>query len=448
MLQWGITFSRWCPACLPSVFATPCERDNSLSNHTPEKAGRKTTGFLHQGVFRHRNYRLYFFGQLTSLVGFWMQAIAQSWLVYRLTDSAFLLGFVGFASQAPMLLVTPFAGVIADRIPRVRILMWTQTVMMMCAAVLAVLTLTGAIHVWHIIVIAAISGTANAFDVPTRQSFTVEMVGRQDLPKAIALNSIMFNAARLVGPGIAGVLVAIVGEGWCIALNAFSYLAVLASLLLMNVEPQPAREASHPLHDLRAGFSYVTSHPETRQLLLLLAMSSLFGTSYLTLMPVFARDVLHGSSDLLGFMMSAVGAGALLGAVVISRLPHALLPVVPYFSSALFGGALALFSLSDAVWLSVCLLVPAGFGMMAMGVATNTRIQSTVEDAMRGRVMAYYVMSFIGMVPLSALASGWLSHHIGAPVTLLAGGVLCVFAAVVLASWRAEGASSSRVTDD
>lgn len=407
-----------------------------MKTDTPEKADRRITGFLHQGVFRHRNYRLYFFGQLTSLVGFWMQAIAQSWLVYRLTDSAFLLGFVGFASQVPMLLVTPFAGVIADRTPRVRILMWTQTVMMMCAAVLSVLTLSGAIHVWHIIVIAAISGTANAFDVPTRQSFTVEMVGRQDLPKAIALNSIMFNAARLVGPGIAGVLVAIVGEGWCIALNSFSYLAVLASLLLMNVAPQPAREASHPLHDLRAGFSYVTTHPETRQLLLLLAMSSLFGTSYLTLMPVFARDVLHGSSDLLGFMMSAVGAGALTGAIVISRFPARLLPVVPYFASALFGAALALFSLSTDVVLSILLLIPAGFGMMAMGIATNTLIQGSVDDAMRGRVMAYYVMSFIGMVPLSALLAGWVSHQAGAPITLLFGGLLCVVSSAVLGSRR------------
>lgn len=411
-----------------------------MDTDTEQQKLEPVAGGAYPGVFRHRNYRIYFFGQLTSLVGFWMQAIAQSWLVYRLTDSAFLLGLVGFASQVPMLVFTPFAGVVADRLPRVRILAFTQTAMMSCAAILSLLTLSGSVEVWHIIAIAAISGTANAFDVPTRQSFTVELVGRQDLPKAIALNSIMFNAARLVGPGIAGLLVAAVGEGWCIALNAISYLAVLSSLAMMSVEPQPPRAPSHPWSDLKAGFSYVTTHAETRQLLLLLALSSLFGTSYLTLMPVFARDVLHGSSDLLGFMMSAVGAGALAGAVVISRFPSRLFQVVPYFASALFGGSLALFSLSTDVWLSMVLLVPAGFGMMAMGIATNTLIQGTVDDAMRGRVMAYYVMSFIGMVPISALLSGWISHQIGAPMTLVIGGLLCVAVAAVLGArakaWR------------
>lgn len=361
-----------------------------------------------------------------------MQAIAQSWLVYRLTDSALLLGLVSFASQIPMLLLTPFAGVVADRLPRRRILFFTQVAMMSCATVFSVLALTGVIHVWHIVVIAALSGIANSFDVPTRQSFTVEMVGRADLPKAIALNSIMFNAARLIGPAIAGLLVAQVGEGWCVALNAVSYVAVLVSLSMMEVTPMPPREPSHPLSDLKAGFAYVTTHPETRTLLLLLATSSLFGTSYLTLMPVFARDILHGSSDLLGYMMSAVGAGALTGAIVISRFPHRILKYVPYFASALFGGALALFSQSGVIWLSMLLLVPAGFGMMAMGVATNTLIQGTIEDAMRGRVMAYYVMSFIGMVPISALGAGWVSHQIGAPLTLAIGGSLCVLAAVLL----------------
>jgi MFS family permease len=401
-----------------------------LSTDTEQHEAKPVTGSAYPGVFRHRNYRIFFFGQLTSLVGFWMQAIAQAWLVYRLTDSAFLLGLVGFASQIPMLVFTPFAGVVADRLPRIRILAFTQTAMMVCAVLLSALTLTGSVEVWHIIVIAAISGTANAFDVPTRQSFTVELVGRQDLPWAIALNSIMFNAARLIGPAIAGVLVATVGEGWCIALNAASYLAVLASLALMKVDPQPTRQPSHPLSDLKAGFLYVTTHAQTRQLLLL------FGTSYLTLMPVFARDVLHGSSDLLGFMMSAVGAGALAGAIVISRFPQRLLPFVPYFAAALFGGSLALFALSESVWLSILLLVPAGFGMMAMGIATNTLIQGTVDDAMRGRVMAYYVMSFIGMVPISALLAGWVSHQAGAPYTLLCGGLLCVVSSAVLGARR------------
>ena len=384
-------------------------------------------GFL--APFQHRNYRLYFLGQTVSLVGFWMQAIAQAWLVYKLTDSPLLLGLVGFAGQGPMLLFTPFAGVVADRLPRQRILFFTQGAMMGCAAVFAALAITGAIEVWHIVLIAFLSGIANAFDVPTRQSFTVELVGRADLPRAIALNSIMFNSARLVGPAIAGVLVAAIGEGWCVALNAVSYVAVIVSLAMVKVEPQPMREPSHPLSDLAAGFAYVTAHPHIRSLLLLLALSSLFGTSYLTLMPVFARDVLHGSSDLLGYMMSAVGAGALAGAVVTSWIRPAQMLVVPCLAAALFGGALAAFAMSETIWLSLFLLVPAGFGMMAMGVATNTLIQGAVEDAMRGRVMAYYVMSFIGMAPVSALLAGWVSHGIGAPATLAAGGIMCVVAA-------------------
>ncbi|MBL8779386.1 MAG: MFS transporter [Alphaproteobacteria bacterium] len=382
-------------------------------------------------VFRHRNYRLFFAGQSISLIGFWMQAIAQSWLVYRLTDSPSQLGLVAFAGQAPMLLITPFAGVFADRLDRRRILFVTQIAMMASAGTLAGLTLSGEVHVWHIVLLALVSGTANAFDVPTRQSFTIEMVGRADLPRAITLNSIMFNAARLVGPALAGLLVAAVGEGWCVALNAVSYLAVLASLAMMRVERQPAREPSHPLSDLRDGFVYVTTHPQTRTLLALLASASLFGTSYVALMPVFARDVLHGSSDLFGYLMAAVGAGALMGALGISRLPHDLLVRVPFVAAALFGGSLAAFSQSASWWLSWLLLVPAGFGMMAMGIATNTLIQGSIADAMRGRVMAYYVMSFIGMMPISALISGWVSHQIGAPNTLAIGGTLCVVAAGV-----------------
>jgi MFS family permease len=386
-------------------------------------------------VFRHRNYRLFFTGQAISLVGFWMQAIAQSWLVYSLTDSPFLLGLVAFVAQAPVLLASPFAGVIADRLDRWRILFVTQGAMMASASMLAVLTLSGVVEVWHIIVLAALTGTANAFDVPTRQSFTIEMVGRADLPRAIALNSIMFNAARLIGPALAGLLVAAVGEGWCIALNALSYIAVLSGLSLMRLELQPLRAPSDPLTDLREGFVYVATHRQIRTLLLLLAGSSLFGTSYLALMPVFARDILHGNSDALGFLMAAVGAGALAGALVVTRVPQRWLATMPFVASACFGAALIAFSQSTSFGLSLVLLAPAGFGMMLMGVATNTLMQAAVDDAMRGRVMAYYVMAFIGMVPLSALAAGALSHEIGAPMTLALGGALTMVAAAV-AYWR------------
>jgi MFS family permease len=401
-----------------------------MSNVTPTDAASRSRLL---DVFRHRNYRLFFTGQAISLVGFWMQAIAQSWLVYRLTDSPFLLGLVAFAAQAPVLFVSPFAGVIADRLDRRRILFVTQGAMMASACMLAAFTLTGAVQVWHIIALAALSGTANAFDVPTRQSFTIEMVGRADLPRAIALNSIMFNGARLIGPAIAGLLVAAVGEGWCIALNGASYIGVLIGLSMMRIERSPARAPSHPLTDLREGFVYVTTHRQMRTLLLLLASSSLFGTSYLTLMPVFARDILHGGSDALGYLMAAVGAGALIGALCVPRVPVAWLSKVPFLAAACFGVALIAFSQSTNFALSLALLVPAGFGMMMMGISTNTLVQGSVDDAMRGRVMAYYVMAFIGMVPLSALAAGALSHEIGAPDTLAVGGALTVVAA---AYWR------------
>jgi len=377
-------------------------------------------------VFRHRNYRLFFTGQTISLIGFWMQAIAQSWLVYRLTDSPLLLGLVGFASQAPVLFVSPFAGVVADRLNRRRILLITQTLMMLFATVLALLTLTGAVHVWHIILIAALAGTANAFDIPTRQSFTVEMVGRGDLPRAITLNSIMFNAARLVGPATAGLVVGVVGEGWCFAINAVSYVAVLTSLFLMRVMPQTARTPSHPLTDLRDGFRYVSTHPQMRTMLLLLSTSSFFGASYLTLMPVFARDVLHGGSEDLGLLMSGVGAGALVGAFVMSRVAHEHLHRVPMASAALFGLFLIAFSQSTNLILSLVLLVPAGCGLMMQGISTNTLIQTVTTDAMRGRVMAYYVMAFMGMMPVGALAAGWLSHHLGVPETVALGGLACI----------------------
>lgn len=377
-------------------------------------------------VFRHRSYRLFFTGQLISLLGFWIQAIAQSWLVYRLTDSSLLLGLVVFANQSPVLLFSPFAGVIADRLERRRVLFVTQGAMMASACILSVLTLTGVVHVWHIVLFAFLTGTANAFDVPTRQSFTIEMVGRADLPRAIAVNSIMFNTARLVGPAIAGLLVAAIGEGWCMAINGASYIAVLTSLAVMRVEKQPPRAPSHPLHDLREGIVYVATHAPTRTLLLLLAGSSLFGTSYLTLMPVFARDVLHGGSDALGFLMAAVGCGALLGAIGISRIPHHVLPRMPFASAVVFGLSLIAFSQSTSWPLSLALLVPAGLGMMGQGVSTNTLLQSSIADALRGRVMAYYVMAFIGMVPISALVSGWASHIIGAPTTLAIGGAMVV----------------------
>ena len=382
-------------------------------------------------VFRHRNYRLYFFGQGISLVGFWMQAIAQSWLVYKLTGSPLLLGLVSFAQQAPVFFISPFAGVVADRANRRRILFVTQIAMMTFACILALLTLTGVVHVWHIIVLASLFGIANSFDIPTRQSFTVEMVGRSDLPRAIALNSVMFNGARLVGPTIAGVVVGLVGEGWCFALNGVSYIAVIGGLALMTVTVPPPRPPSHPLTDLREGFRYVATHPSIRLLLLVLAGSSFFGASYLTLMPVFARDILHGGPDAYGFLMAGVGGGALIGALTLSRLPHSWLPYIPFAAAVWFGVFLIAFSQSTVFPLSVLLLMPAGFGLMAQGISTNTLIQTLVVDEMRGRVMAYYVMCFMGILPFGALTAGWVSHSIGVPETVALGGALCMVSGAI-----------------
>ena len=412
----------------PGALSTTSDLDNGVPDAEAPPAPVQVRGSL-ISVFRHRNYRLYFTGQLISLIGFWMQAIAQSWLVYRMTDSTLLLGLVSFAGQAPVFFISPFAGVTADRLNRRRILFVTQTAMMSFAFVLATLTLSGVIQVWEIIALATAFGMANAFDIPTRQSFTVEMVGRADLPRAIALNSVMFNSARLAGPAAAGIVVGLVGEGWCFALNGLSYLAVLTSLALMTVTVAPPRPPSHPLADLREGFRYVSTHPSIRTLLLLLAASSFFGASYLTLMPVFARDILHGGSESLGFLMAGVGAGALSGALVLTRLPHKWLPYIPAMSGAFFGLCLILFSQSSIFLLSLVLLVPAGFGLMAQGISTNTLVQTHVEDAMRGRVMAYYVMCFMGIMPFGALVAGWVSRHVGVPETVALGGSLCIVSA-------------------
>ncbi|MBI1210606.1 MAG: MFS transporter [Alphaproteobacteria bacterium] len=377
-------------------------------------------------VFQHRNYRLYFFGQGISLIGFWMQAIALSWLVYRLTGSPLLLGLVSFAQQAPVFFISPFAGVIADRANRRRILFITQTSMMSFAFVLSTLTLTHQVQIWEIIGLAFCFGIANSFDIPTRQSFTVEMVGRPDLPRAIALNSVMFNGARLAGPSIAGIVVGIIGEGWCFALNGISYLGVIGGLALMRLTAPALRAPSHPLTDLREGFRYASTHSSIRLLLILLAGSSFFGAPYLTLMPVFARDILKGGPDAYGFLMAGVGAGALIGALTLSRLPQKWLPYIPFAAAAWFGLFLIAFSQSTVFGLSVGLLMPAGFGLMAQGISTNTLIQTLVDDAMRGRVMAYYVMCFMGILPFGALTAGWVSHQIGVPETVALGGALCM----------------------
>lgn len=383
---------------------------------------------------RSRNYRLFVGGQLVSLIGTWMQMVAQSWLIYRLTGSAVLLGLVGFASQIPVFVLAPLGGVIADRLDRRRILIAVQSTMMLLALVLATLTLTGAVRVWHIFTLAALLGVANAFDIPVRQSFVVHMVARQDLANAIALNSSMVNGARLVGPAVAGAVVASIGEGWCFLINGLSYAGVIAALISMTPAAGNERTAAaaSAWESIVEGFTFAWHTPPVRALLLLLGLVSLMGMPYSVLMPIFADRVLAGGPNAYGLLMSAAGLGALggSGALTMRRDLHGLGLWIASSASG-FGACLVLFSLSRSLWLSAALLVPAGFCMMIEMAASNTLIQAMVPDRLRGRVMAVYSMMFMGMAPLGALMAGALATPIGAPATVALGGAVCVVGGLV-----------------
>jgi MFS family permease len=386
-------------------------------------------------AFRHRNYRLFFGGQLISVCGTWMQSVAQSWLVYRLTGSAVLLGFVSFAQLIPVFLLSPVGGAAADRKSRHRILVITQVVAMLLAFVLAALTLTHRVHVWHLFVLASLLGINYAFYVPAQSAFVVDMVGKEDLMNAIALNSSMVNGARIVGPAIAGLLVAALGEGWCFLLNALSYIAVLAGLFLMDVPthrkvPLPAS----PLKDIIEGFRFVVRTSPVRALLLLLGAVSLFGTPYAVLMPIFSDQILHHGAGALGLLMGASGLGALIGAgSLAARTRVRGLGRWVALATAGFGVSLILFGLSRSFWLSVVMLVPVGFTMMIEMAASNTLIQAMVPDRLRGRVMAVYSMMFLGMAPIGALVAGSLAQSLGAPRTVMLGGAVCIVGAAVFA---------------
>ena len=388
-------------------------------------------------VFRHRNYRLFFSGQLVSLMGTWMQSIAQGWLVYALTHSPFLLGVTSFAGQVPVFFVTAFGGTIADRVDRRRMLIVTQSLATIQAATLAVLTLTGVVKVPEVIALALCMGLVNAFDIPTRQAFTVDMVGREDLRNAISLNSVMFNLARIVGPTAAGLLVAVAGEGVCFAINAFSYGAVLTSLFLIRVPPRPHRVPEHPLRELKAGALYAWNTAQIRNSLLLVAACAAFGASYLALMPAVARDVLHQGSEGLGFLMGSVGLGALFGAYALARVPERLLTLTPVLAAAGFGVSLVLFAHSHSLPLSMALLLPTSFSLMLLGGSTNTMIQTVAHDHFRGRVVSFYTMSFMGMMPWGSLVLGWTATHLGVGEAVTIGGAICVLAA--LAAYYARG---------
>jgi MFS family permease len=381
-------------------------------------------------ALRHRNFQLFFSGQLISLIGTWMQSVAQSWLVYRLTGSALLLGSVGFASQVPVFLFAPLGGIAADRFNRRHIVIATQTAAMLLAAILAALTLFHKVQVWHVFVLASLLGIVNAFDIPGRQSFLVDMVGREDLMNAIALNSSMFNGARVIGPAIAGILVARIGEGWCFFANAVSYIAVIIGLLLMRVITPLRAAMASPLEHMMEGFRFVNQTAPIRALLLLLGLVSLVGMPYVVLMPIFADQILHGGARGLGILMGATGVGALLGALTLAfRQGVKGLGRWVAWCCAGFGASLVIFALSRTFWVSVILLLPVGYCMMLQMACSNTLIQVMVPDALRGRVMAVYSMMFMGMAPIGALFGGALAERLGAPHTVAIGGLASVLGA-------------------
>ena len=393
-------------------------------------------------ALRHRNFQLFFSGQLISLVGTWMQTVAQSWLVYRLTGSGFQLGAVGFASQIPVFVFAPLGGIVADRSNRQHVVIATQAASMILAFILAALTLFHYVKVWHVFVLAALLGVVNAFDIPGRQSFLVDMVGKDDLMNAIALNSSMFNGARVVGPAVAGVLVARLGEGWCFFANAVSYIAVIAGLMLMNVHaPARVSHTTSPWEHIIEGFQFVNRTAPIRALLILLGVVSITGMPYVVLMPIFADRILHGggqqfasmigSHDLgavrLGILMGASGVGALLGALTLAiRTGVKGLGKWVTFCCAGFGISLIAFAVSKSFWISVILLLPVGYFIMLQMASSNTLIQVMVPDALRGRVMALYSMMFMGMAPLGALLGGALSDRLGAQTTVALGGLVSI----------------------
>jgi len=415
-----------------------------MANHSSTMGSSSAVGDREHGgvssvwrAMRHRNFQLFFGGQLISLTGTWMQSVAQSWLVYRLTGSATLLGLVGFSSQIPVFLLAPLGGAAADRRNRHRILIGTQTTAMVLAFILAGLTLTHRVQVFHLFILAALLGLTNAFDIPARQAFVVDMVGKEDLMNAIALNSSMVNGARIVGPAIAGILVVSIGEGWCFFLNGASYLAVIAGLLTMKVgvPPRMSRESS-AIADIVEGFRFVWSSAPVRALMLLLGLVSLTGMPYAVLMPVFADRILHTGASGLGILMGASGFGAFLGAfsLAVRRGWRGLGTWVAY-SSVGFGLSLIAFSYSRWFWLSVLLLLPTGFSMMVEMASSNTLLQIMVSDHLRGRVMAVYSMMFMGMAPFGALLAGAFAGRWGAPKTVAIGGAVCAIGAVFF-RWR------------
>jgi MFS family permease len=395
--------------------ATPCEMQETVS-HTWR-------------ALRHRNFKLFFAGQSISVIGTWMTRLATSWLVYRLTHSALLLGVVGFSGQIISFVLGPFAGVWVERLNRRNLLVWTQAAAAIQSLALAALTLAHVINLWEIIALSALQGLINSLDMPGRQSFLVQMVEeRNDLSNAIAINSSMANGARLIGPAIAGLVIAAFGEGWCFLIDGVSYFAVIACLLLMRIKPlQLRRTATSMLEQMREGWDYVRTFRPIRTILLLFALLSLMGWPYSVLLPVFAGQVLHGGPHTLGWLTGASGVGALASGLSLAIRKSILgLTRMLQIAAAMLGGALILFGLSHTLWLSLVLMVFVGFGLMQGASVSNTIIQSLVPEDKRARVMSYYTMAFFGGAPFGSLLAGTLAHRLGAPHTVMVTGAFCV----------------------
>ncbi|HBC91734.1 MAG TPA: MFS transporter [Pelotomaculum sp.] len=388
--------------------------------------------------FHYRNYLLFFSGQCISLIGTWMQNIAMSWLVYHLTGSALMLGLVGFVGQVPTFFISPFAGVLADRWNRHRILIFTQTMAMLQAFTLALLVLTKNVSIWHIIPLSVFLGLVNSLDAPARQSFVVEIVeNRNDLGNAIALNSSMFNGARLVGPSVAGILISLMGEGWCFLINGVSYFAVIIALLAMRIKPfRIEGKQDNIFKNLVEGFAYVGRHAPIRYILMLLALVSLTCMPYTVLMPIFSSEILRGGPHTLGFLMGTCGMGAFIGAVFLAsrQSVRGVEKNIP-FAAGLFGISLIFFSQSRSLWFSLLLMLFAGFGMIVHLASCNTVIQTIVDDDKRGRVMSMYAALFMGMAPFGSLFAGTAASRFGAPNTVLVGGIACVIGSFLFA-WK------------
>lgn len=396
---------------------------------------------------RHPNYRLFFAGQLLSLIGTWMQNVAQFWLVYRLTGSGIDLGLAGFMNHFPVVLLAPWGGMLADRADRRRLLLCTQAAAMLQAGLLAALTLSGHVQVWHVYVLAGLLGLTQGVDIPARQSFIIELVGREDLPNAIALNSSMFNAARLLGPALAGVLVSLAGEGVCFLLNTVSFLCVLAALWAMRLPPRPPRESGDPaLSAIKEGFSYAWKAPRIRNVLLMVALGSLMGVPYAVLLPILADQVFAAGPQGLGWLASSAGLGAVLGALALAMRREARgLGLWVAAAACGFGAGLLCLAAASSLHLAMASLVLVGLSMVMQMAGANTLLQVLSEDHMRGRVMSLFSMMYMGMVPLGSIWAGWLSDTLGAQGTVGLGGIVCVAGGLafgVAARRRGQGASN------